>query len=73
MTTREVVLSTGICEHSVYKSLNNGQLPASRIGRRWEIPAQDVMSWAEECWEAKRHLMFEPDRIAVNIAEFTAH
>lgn len=73
MTTREVVLSTGVCEHSVYRALNNGQLPASRIGRRWEIQAQDVMEWAKESWEAKRHIMFEPDRIAVNIAEFTAH
>ena len=72
MNTRETILATGICEHSIYHALKNGQLSGKRIGRRWEIPAHDVMEWAEECWESKRYLMYPPDRIADNIAEFTA-
>lgn len=70
MTTREVILATGVCQATVYGALHNGDLYGEKQGRRWNITPADAFEWACACHENGHYLMFEPPRIADFIREF---
>lgn len=69
MTTKEVIICTGISGTTVNSHIQRGLLPAEMdVSKRcWEINTSDAMNWANELWQAGRVSMFPVDRIAGNM------
>ena len=70
MTTREVVLATGIGRQTIYKHLADGTLGGKWEGSRWNIPASEVYGWSVWMWERGRALMYPPFRVLKYIQDF---
>ena len=73
MTVREIVLSTGICQGTVYRDLHDERLIGHKDGRRWEVSTNEVMRWADECYQSGKYLMFPPSRITGFLAEIQTY
>jgi excisionase family DNA binding protein len=43
----EVMLAIGVCRDGIYKLINEGRLPARKVGRRTVVLASDLQAFLE--------------------------
>ena len=51
LTVEELCEVLGIGANAAYQMLNDGSIPAFRIGRRWKIPKESVKEYINQ-WKA---------------------
>jgi len=53
-TVDEVAALLGISRGVAYQCVNDGEIPAKRIGRRWVIPRAVFTAWLDEVDNARK-------------------
>ena len=48
LTVEELCEVLGIGANAAYQMLNNGAIPAFRIGRRWKVPKESVKEYISQ-------------------------
>jgi excisionase family DNA binding protein len=44
-TVKEAAVELGLCAATIYKMLEQGELPHIRIGKSWRLPKVEVEKW----------------------------
>ncbi|QIS00941.1 helix-turn-helix domain-containing protein [Nocardia brasiliensis] len=48
-TVQEVADLLGMSRNNAYRAINDGEVPAKRVGRRWVVPRKTFDTWLEDC------------------------
>lgn len=68
LTVREAAEQLNMHEMSVYKLLQEGRLPASKVGSRWKIDADELRSWLARHQQVTRRWLLVGSRPSVQRA-----